>query len=730
MQVTLDGFDLDIDTQPGWSLQSGTAPHIRAFALVQETANSIFSGGSIAGSTLVFSAFDRLEPQTQQEVKRLTALGLAPTNLKGLAAITVVDDRWRWSRVHFTRAYNIRRRTGERRRVPGGPLAVQTIADDVAYAPWSLNPATSSAWTAEEMVKDVIGTVAGELGQTFRLADGVATALSGVPVENLEMDDAGDAAIARALAYLGGRIDVFLDWEGVIVVYDRVDGGERPIFGVAGSEGGGTKTRQDAGSGIGEPIVLTPNFAVQDRRRERPERIRFHFGTLPELRINFEESTQTGTIGPPANPADEATMDNAYRTVEDLTLPSRNSVQGEILPFPQALSAFNDPANGPKAIPTLPNLTTDLVRRRWLSPLLVAYAWTKTDQAGVWRRRVATIRGSYRLFFKVIKFWNDRIREYRNVLPSIEDIEGNAQAPAAVYADHALQQSVRWFQSKLAADDAEKHEIFRNVFAAGDAGPGNIIGTPIGDLVQAPASVGIDDQELGTVSIAYQTDFTGAALAVYRSAFEGETVPTDDNTKERVHTGLGDLSEDHQLSVLLSAVPAAPNDKRKYFVIEKTPEDLGGAVLGQSIGTAEGPPLDIRIPPSVHVARFAWPSNVGAPPNEETAWQAFAEGGDLIAQGYGDPTNLKQLDGIAEAQARSVYARFQDRVEGGLTTALVPNQDIVGNITGVSVEAGSGQDGGLLLVLTAAPEGPKIDFVSLLPPDVRRVVFRQVDVTP
>lgn len=738
MRATLDGFDLEVDSAVGWALQRGTGAHVRTLTLAEVTARAIFDQAQIDGSVLRMEALEPGEPGVVQEVKRLTVLGVGPSSVRGMATITIADQRWRWNRLHYKRSFNMRRRTGERRRLPGGdvPLAAQAIADDVAFAPWSINPTTGLRWTAPEVVREVFNTTLTELATDTtnnppELVDLTgAAAVENVPVEGLDLDDTMDASIGRLLSYMGGRISCFVDWEGKVVVYDRTDGSESALFGVS-NRLGGTRTAQDV-AGLGEPVVNTPLFMRQDRRNERPRAVRVLFTTLPELRINAEEPSPSQAVRAPA----EARMDNVMVSTEDLKLGdlggNREVVQGTVLTHDVALEAFNNPENGARPLPSLPDLSVDLVRRRWLSPLLVAWCWQAVDQAGVWRRRVANIRGSYRLLYQVQQYWRDRIREYRDTLVSVYDSESGVRTKAAVYADHAIQQSVRWFDSKRTADDKAKHEIFRNVYANQDSGPGNVLNTPIGSLKQASANISIADQDLGLIQLSYDTDFTGEALVVYRSAFDPDKLPTDDTTQTRngrgVHTGLGDFQQQHEVSVLLSAVPSSPNDKSALYAVEITPQDLGNEAFGRAIGEARGPVMEIRVPATTHVARFAWPnSRDGLKQSEQGAWLAFGEGSQAIEEGYGPPVNLNELQGIARAMATATYQGFLDRVEGQLTTALVPDTQLQGNLSGVQVEADGTPGGGLMLTIQSPPEGQPVDFMSLMPAGVRRAVFRLVD---
>lgn len=729
MKPTLDGFPLDQEDVTGFHLQPGTGAAVRVLRCAKEVADAIEATAKPMGSELVLDATD--DGYDKETFQKLTVLGTVPTNLRGLVGVVVVDVRAYLPYVMHKRAYNMRRRTGNLRRVAGGDVVAfdgQALAADVAYAPWSLNP-ENEPWSGEECLRDVAQTPAAALGLEIEFRASAINALAGQDPDKLDLRDTSDAALARAMAHLGGRVDMGVSKKGALVFYDRADGSEAKLFGLGGSEAGGTRTAADQGTPLNPEIVLTPYALKQDRRRERPSKVVVYVPVIAELRSNYVESEQAAALPDEDTQKAECRMDGYTRTTKDLFLPTaaRNAIQGEIIRLIEAIEAYNDTTNnGARPFPGLPDLSLDIVRRRWLSPLLMAYAWQETDTAGIWRARMARLRADYRLAFRFQKWWCDRIRELRPEMLSIEDFEaGGVRAGAAVYADHAIQQAARWFDSKRLADEKAKHLPLRNVYARGSDGPGGIVGTPIGSLDQATAVVGIADQDLCAIRIGFAQDDDGEAAQVFRSAFEDQSLPTHDLTQPAVHLQDASFTEEHEVSVVLAAVPAVPNNKAQLMKLEVGPEDLGDNVLGQAIGEAMGPPLEIMI--HDYWARFAWPNTVAG---EQAAWASFTEGGDAIRDGYGDPVNLAELEDLARALATEVYIRFQDRVEGSLTTALTSGVELTGNLSGISYDMKGGPDGGALITISSAPEGPRINPYSLLPAGVRRVVERRVDLGP
>lgn len=707
MRASLDGQELDVASGAGWSLVSGTGAHVRVFQLATSEAEALLTQAEALGSTLLLDATD--DGYASQQVEKLTVLGKAPTSLRGLTAITVADHRWIWGRIHVKRSYNVRRRTGLVRRLGGGdlvPLAAQAQAADVAYAPWSLNDA-GEPWTATQVLEDILSEL-GVYGISYNLRE--ISGLDEIDVEDLEIDDRLDAAIARALGYFGNRVSLYVDWRGEVVVYDRLDRGEVSAL--------DTSAR--------EPMILTPLPAEQDKSIERPVSVRILFDVLAELRANFTETAAASNPG--GDDPDQALLDNVSISPTDIVVDGEDTYRGQILLLERILGAYEDTgSNGPKPVSGLPNLSRDLIRRQWINGALINAWFDPGDPTHLWIRRFAQARNDYRQRLRFTRTWRDRIRAYFPIQLAVQDPEdGSQNAAAAVYADYATQELARYWDSKKRGQNTATHVGVRNI-PGNPAGLGQVVGTPIGSLTQSSATVSIEDQDLGVLRIAFEEEVQEGLGTVFPSAVAN---PYTNDTSLRgapILASQCDLREDHQVSVVLAVQPAVPNNTRQLYAIE----------IPDPSGTGKGPRIDVRIYPSVLAARFGWPNavagagtTIGGTITEESAWRAFGEGADTIEDGYGPPLNLDQLRALAQAQAESVYAFYEDSVEGGLTTAIEEDVQIVGTINSVSCEIQEGPTGGALLTLDSPPERPRIDGVALLPKAVRRVILRTVDLSP
>jgi hypothetical protein len=705
VRAELDEQELDVSTGAGWSLVGGTGAHVRVFQLEESAARTLLERAEPLGSELLLDATD--DGYDQQRVKKLTILGVAPTALQGMAALSVADNRWVWGRKHVKRSYNVRRRTGLIRRLGNGdlvPLAAQAQAADVAYAPWSLNPTTGQAWTAREVLEDILADLDEfEISFTLRGID----SLDEIDVEDLEIDDKLDAAIARALGYFGNRAGIYVNWDGDVVIYDRLDRGEEDAL--------DTDSRP--------PIILTPLPAQQNRKNERPTKVRVLYDTLVEIRADFTETADASN--PDGDDEDHARLDNVSHSPTDLVVDGENTFRGQILRLEEKLTAYADTGNnGAKPVNGLPNFSRDLLRRRWIAGDMINAWQDPSDPTQLWIRRWNQSRSDYRQRFRFTKSWRDRIRAYLPIQLAVQDPEdGSQNAAAAIYADYATLELARWWDSKTRAQETTKHVGIRNI-PGNPAGLNQVVGTKIGDLTQSSAVLGIEDQDLGVLRIAFREEVQEGLGTVFPSACAN---PYTNNTALKdapVLASMCDLTEDHQLSVILAVQPAVPNNTQQLYAVE----------IDDPSGTGEGPPIEVRIYPSILAARFGWPNAVAGQGtqvagsgviNEETAWKSFDDGAEAVEAGYGPPLNFDQLQALAEAQAASVYAFYEDHVEGGLTTVIEAGQEIVGTLRSVSCEIR-----GALLTMDSPPERPRIDAVSLLPKAVRRVILRQVDLSP
>ena len=127
----LDGEPLDTSSAVGWMLRVGSDPHRQVFTVERGVALRIHAAARPGESIL------RIQPPGYAEllVEGLTVVGPpGPGPSPEQATIEVADFREAFPDRHVVGRFNIRRRTGEQRRLsPGLPAAVQPLVPDLGF---------------------------------------------------------------------------------------------------------------------------------------------------------------------------------------------------------------------------------------------------------------------------------------------------------------------------------------------------------------------------------------------------------------------------------------------------------------------------------------------------------------------------------------------------------------------------------------------------------------------
>lgn len=717
MKVTLDGQVLH-ESSGGWALTVGTAPHARGYVLPRLIATDLYNRavGRIHGSVLVLDA--TAEGRGTQTVEALTILGTSPANHRDQERLIVVDRRWTWGRLHVARAYNMPRRTGARRRLPGAPVAVAQIDDDLAYAPWSLR--NGARWTGLQVLRDVLTN----LGVVYHIEPDVAAVLGdsdNSPVQALELDDPGDVALARVLAYFGRAYGVYVDYDGRVVVFNRLSGGERDLVGVAQpGEGVGSSVSPDSAvsaAGIGDPYEQTPHFDLQDRRQELPSRVLVHFTRRVELRIDVEEGADP-TVDGGERAAEPPTGDYVVALPEDATIRGQDYVLGTYVD----LDGYLEFLAGKQLIPTLPDITLDVLRTAYASPAITLYSVPKLDVTGIWGRRIRALRGAFRQRIQLRKRWLDRVRGIKAERVAIINTERGSRGPATVFTDYAEVSFWREIEAvRLAGLDQRDWRPIRNRFANPNAPTGGqIIDTPIEDLAPAPVRVLVEDEDQGILFLQFERDFTGQVTLIYPTALEQpDGLPEDDPRASNQWLAFADATVVHQISVIVTVGMGAPNSLRKFHTVPVTASDVLGLLPNTEILGGVGPEIHVRVQSTTTVARFGWQDE-----HAQAFYRAWAGQEDLTAA-LGDPINVDEVNDQARAFAARVYASLANRVEGQLHTGFVPGVVPAGTTRSVAHEFGAGR--GATTVLDFPSDPPPRSPGSFLSMGTRRIVERLVE---
>lgn len=716
MRISLDGHQLEIDAGTGWSYTQGVRPHIRAFFVDDAAAHAIFNGGSFRTSTLKIDTAEA--GYGSLEVKGLTVLGIGPSGTFGVSSVAVADGRWFWRRKWFKRGYNVRRRSGDKRRLSDGSIAVATIDPDIKYHAWSLQ-GDVRPWSGIDVLRDVMDDVVGPAAWSFKMASGEL----GLPeVENLEVDARGDAAIAQVFRALGGGIGIYIDAEGEAVVFDRLDESEFDLVGQSrpvGQPPGGTKQRDAItvpGGKLGPALTNARTWIIQDRRRERPSEVRVYFNSAVEFRVDSIESEQPSVGTAVLEPVEfgvKLRMDWYLTAPEDATVDGESIVASTWvrgMGWVEYLTTLTPPR-------AMPAFTLTTLRTGYLSPAALAYGSPLADPTGLWLRRVQAPHNTFRRVYRIRSSLMDRLESIRAYRTAVLSRETGARGQGTVYADHCQWITWRWLEAGGELESSAALEVLRNIYANASAFGGSIVGTPIEDLRAAPARIGIIDEQLGIIELQYDVDFTGQVTRIVQSALISP--PTNDPTSDNQWLQNGQFTADHEVSVVLSAVLGAPNGKEKLHRIDVKPEDVGVTA------SAEGPIWELRVKDPKKVARFAWRDiraesikRFMSGTLEKSGKGVGAFTGPARGWGFSSLTNQAHLRAAARAAAKSVYSHFADHVQGGHTASFAPLAEPSGTAN-ISHHAGAG---GVTTTASFPANPPDRSPDSFLPPAIRRII--------
>jgi hypothetical protein len=656
--VSLDGVELWTDSPVGWTLRGGVDPHVFTIEVEESEALALMARAQIHGSKLTLAPDDR----PAIVVEKLTILGCGPGTHPQTRLLKVADRRWTWRFDHVFRRYNVRARTGNKTRVGDfdAPLAVAQFAPDEEYRRWSLNAARPVT------VKDAIVSVLAQLlrGEPFR---DEATSYQPLVLEDFMLDGAGPGELSRCYALLGGVLDNYVDYDGTVVLYHRLDDGERGLVGAPPVLDPNRTTDGKADPGIGDQIAGEPLWIVQDRRHERPRRYRVLFDREIELRVDAKENAPAVSENkedPPLRARNVVVVPDQELTLADGT----KVVYGCYVPIEDYLAA----KAGTWGIPGMPDPTTTAIRTLYLSSGLAEYSPPLLDEGGANGRAIHALMSAYRTVYQLDRAWRDRIAWWRPHLVSVADPKRGTLVDSPVYSNYAVWKAWKGAQEEAANKVPGAYALIRNYYARPEEPNVSIISLPIGFLKRASAHVRMRDQDAGVWELEYKVDRTGRHLMVIPSAMEIENMPTSDPSKRNMWLQWGELAEQHEVSVVITVGMGAPNDNGVLHAVEIDPAELAPRLGRTSVGACEGPVQELRVHSGSGIAaRFAWQDRLAGAARGlfGVTVRKDSRPEDGADAGYRDDLNTVLLNGddllaAARAAAEGHLAALVDHVEG------------------------------------------------------------------
>jgi len=709
-RATLMGIPM-VNTMPiGWKFTTGVAPHTRIFEFHESAVEGMTSmstgaaGASTTGEkpTWVGSSVHLSITPKQGDaliVENVWVIGEVPSSQPFLRAFMVADVRWLWKRKHIYRFFNVPRRTGETFLFNGVPDQVASLDHKLKYIDWSMKD--DKPWTAKDIVKSVADEV---IGKSWEFQD---EPFGDLPVQSYEIDDSGDSALNRVLANLPG-FDLFVDRTGKTRFFNSRDvkKGAHLIESIKSIEGSASPR-------------------ATDMRFIRPEKIRVLFNRECELRFDsLEETDENDTAGPLGK---SMVMENVLRLPDQyLKVGDKMRNRGEWVTVKEAMAAWNE--NLPEGAPPL---KFKLLREMWILGNAIESLY---DKLGVrkpdrdWVGRIASLREHFRRTYRINPAWVRRFKSLKMYRLGIFDPITGVRPGSVAMMDFCVECSWRGLSLQVGNQ-------FTHLNVEGYPGAD---GNPDSDGQPAPALITLLDEHQGIVHIELRTDHMNTWKTMYPSRLVDEdyhmTSVVVDVSKWRNNPLSLDflvtgghrppfLDPAHRVCIIVTAVPAAPNNSGQLHDIEVEPEDAAEPYkkYGRAAAGGQGVPWDVRFGPNLQ-ARILW---------DQSSKQLYPVIFGFDGSEDGMPSkgiqhmvmNDKLLKETARRVAQSLWGDMISRYEGTKTSHWDPtdDKDIVGNVDVIEhILMPTGQ---LLSRWTANPTLRKLDPAFFMGDSMRTAVY-------
>ena len=736
MGVYLKLDDEAICLKPGgavaWNLAYGMAPHVTSLETTAASAERIrlmgkkafkttTSGGGrtrtrlesrekLAGPLTLYMGDDTNgRSYTQEGVYVLIAN--RPGADYNTRVIMLADQRWFWGRVFVERSYNLRRKTGKFRLVRNVmeniPAQLAAQRADIGYRRATLFD-YSRAWTAIEVLEDVLTEICGPEGFVFDNKDSLGLRDT---IEGLELNDPGPQALERVLSYIPGA-RVYIAEDGKAHVANVYDGTEREVFANAGPGYAG-------------------DWQVIDKSFMRPKNYRVYCDREVELRFDFvEERNDTPDIPgtqvrdkdlgekPGQEPlwAENVIINPLFKLQIDDQ--GKLATLGEPIPLDQFIDACNlhvfNNFGTERFEPYIPGfkLTKAEIRRHWLgnwSAFSLKFAFNAQQVINPERARLlAALRTHYRQTYRILPQWRDKIRALIPNRAAILDYETGTRAPASVFTSYVTKFSQLGYAAITRGAIALNTE-----FDGGDLGDLDAEGRAKN---VAPFEVEIVDNDMGIFRVSPKVDQTGLAETYVIGSTEGGLLPTALKRNALLLWNTIYMDPAFKMSVVMTAIQDVPNNTGRLHM-EEVSSTAAARELKVDLGECTGP--DVELYQGQDTARYAWIDKDGY-----DIRKAFFFGEEYPQRLLVNPD---EVEGLALAAATQDLVRHLDKVEGRVTGPLKHVRP-TGNLRTVTHVCALGTNGRAVLTttLTAPGEVPAPQIYSLLPEGVRRKVRRLV----
>lgn len=724
-KATLGDLPLLASAPVRWTYTEGTAWHEETFDMIPADAEVL--GKTNSPVTLKVDAGDR-----KFEVKQLWVLNVVPGDNPHIAKVRVADRRVWLPYFNFLGRFNMRRNVGMNRVGSNATVQLNPVVPDLWYWKWSLKTPPNTKWKASETVVEFMRqleeweSTEGRPGGGYVIHGALKQLDTEITVDSLNIDDSGDMAMLRLLA-LYPNASVYVNKDGKYVFFDRNDGQEDVIV-----------KKQ-----MGPLIVGSGQFKKVSNALQRPQEVEVYFTAEVEVRHDYIRNLGTGT-------GDVRSLDNVAPVPDfQLTAGGVNYVQNSWINIPTMLASAswaNHPgAGGGQITQTMLEKAAMPYLDLWGALLITGVRNPDAD----WSARIAVLQQHWRRTFRLKDWWMDHTLSLKARRCALIDPATGTWAPSEAFCNHSFLGTVRSFFKNRAESKGLEYAINVEGYPTGEQVPG--ISTPSGakkftdTSKAAPVVVKVIDGDQGVIELNFQAEpnhIHEAALPgrIVRADGSPYTPSADFSNPERSPVGFDlvtsrtqvpQLEADWKMAVILTHVPAAPNNKQQLYKITVKPKDVRGRLppaARNGLDEAKGPTWQVRVGAGMDGVRalVRWADD------RATDIEAIFGIGDKAPDFSGLVVNhdtggsAKQpaisLQEFANGVAAQIYARFADHQEGSGEADVNTDVELGGWVA--SVTHALGTNGTITTAVTMKQMLADMNLYSLFDASTRAILMK------
>jgi len=720
----IDDIPISTKNSVRWELARGTDPVIERFTTVR-TPIIVDKLNALGNAHLPVTLTMGADTENQIEVKNLYIVNILPDTNPYEMQIEVADVRFWWNYIHIRRAMNMPRRVGFRRRGAFNEQLQQEVVESLRFAKYSLtdpNNADSPPFTPQIALDSILEEIKTKLKDSAEIEMNYDTSsltyFKQLTFQGVELDDPGNVAVSRIMEFVPGAYP-YPDYDGIIRFDNNLTGFE-----------------ENAVNNLGPELADKGHIEVVSNSFTRPQEIHILFTRECEVRFDFEEpTTKNDTI---ALIEDGRFIENVL-PIPDFKLNSNgvDVAQGTFMDIGSYIASITSPTG------TIKDIDFPLIRQAMVlnegiwSALGLAGSVDLTSEEADWAARWAAIQTHFRTTMRINRVWTDRMYAIKPYLVATIDPVSGQRAPAMAFMDQTIVAS-------------QRAQLFSAINGNDIPYGFQVLGYPTGPINEesrpAFGRVQILDEDQGVIHVSSQLDPYRFGDRVLPGLVEADTMPNYDPTQWRNSPATFDsvagngkvpqLKDGFKLAILLTAIPAAPNNNNQFERIIIRPNDVMDTIAGispkasEGLLSANGPAMEIRIQPGTATALIAWDDS-----RSDDIEKIFGvQDGEANTDGLvvnksdggtvrGEASNAVSIDIVAKFVAAAKYIEMSDRMQGsaqGYIRQINPTgwlETVIHNVLA---------DGQAITTLQMKDRLPAISPTSLMDNSTRRILLKMV----